>query len=62
MFVKVAWPWEWTEQGRRRRQEERERVQREVEDTEGRFEKMVMGEECESGRVSQWMLDREGYG
>lgn len=69
LFVKVAWPWEWTEQGRWRRQEERERVQREVEDAEGSIERMVMGEEYESGRVgkgemgpSQWMLDGEGYG
>ena len=45
LFVKVAWPWEWTEHGRWRIQEERERVQRELEDAEGRIERMVMGEE-----------------
>lgn len=69
LFVEVAWPWEWTAQGKWRRQKERERVQREVEDAEGRIEWMVMGKEYESGRVgkgemgaSQWMLDGEGYG
>ena len=44
MFVEVAWPWQWTEQGTWRRYEERERVQREVEDAEGRIESIVMGE------------------
>lgn len=69
LFVKLAWPWEWTERGRRRRQEDRDRVQREVEDAEGRIERLVMGEGYESGRVgkgemgaSQWMLNGEGYG
>ncbi|KAL8790174.1 MAG: hypothetical protein Q9195_006501 [Heterodermia aff. obscurata] len=69
LFVKIAWPWEWTEQGRWRRQQKRDRVQREVENAEWRIERIVMGEEYESGGVgkgkmgaSQWMLDGEGYG
>ena len=64
LFVHVAWPWEWTERGRWRTREQRDAVEREVEDAEGRFERMVVGDWYESIRVgkdelgiSQWKHD-----
>lgn len=69
LFVKVAWSWEWTWEGRLRGREERERLQREMKDAERWIERMVMGEEYDSGRLGkgemgtmQWMLDMEGDG
>lgn len=57
LFMKVAWPWEWTEQGTWRRHEERERVQREVEDAEGGLRGWLYGG---SMRMGEWGRGRWG--
>ena len=57
LFVKAAWPWEWTEQGNRRLEEEKERVEMEMEDAEEMLERLVMGEEYESGSMGKTEME-----
>ena len=68
LFIKLTWPWGWTEWGMWRRQWERETVLREIKDEEQKIERVVMGERYDSeweGKEkmgpSQWSLNWEPY-